>query len=315
MTRRDRLLAALVPVVWGLNFPATAFALEHWPPFLGGALRFALLALPTVLFVPRPRVAWRWIIAMGMTLGVMQFGFLYLAMAMGMPAGLASLVLQASAPFTVVLGVVLLRERLTVARALGVSLSVAGLVAIAVERAQPAAFLALALTLAAGFGWALGNICSRQAQADKPLHLTLWMSIVPVAPLFALSWVFDGPARIGTAFATALQPAALPANLGLLYIVVFATVIGYGIWNTLLARYPSGQVAPWSMLVPIVGVLSSWLAFGEAPSPVEVAAGVLVVLGVLIASGAVRMPWWVPQDRSAAGPAILHDALDEAAVG
>lgn len=285
MTTRDKWLAVLVTVLWGVNFPATALALRHWPPFLGGALRFALLAVPTLLFVPRPNVAWRWIIALGLTLGVTQFGFLYLAMAQGMPAGLASLVLQASAPFTVALGVALLRERLTPARAIGVTVSVLGLGLIALSRAQAASLTPVLLTLAAAFGWALGNVCSRRARADRPLHLTLWMSVVPPIPLFVLSLVFEGPGAILEAFGSAFALAALPANLGLLYVVVGATGVGYGLWNTLLSRYPSGQVAPWSMLVPVVGVGSSWLAFGEVPHPVEAAAGVLVITGVLIATG------------------------------
>lgn len=293
MTGRDRLLALLVPVLWGLNFPATAFALQHWPPFLGAAMRFALLAVPTVLLVPRPAVKVRWLVAMGLTLGVAQFAFLYLAMASGMPSGLASLVLQASAPLTVVLGVVLLGERLTPARVGGVTLSVAGLAWIAADRSQPAPALAIGLTLAGGLGWALGNLCSRQAKADRPFNLTLWMSVVPPLPLFALSWLFDGPQRIQTAFLTAFTPQAVVPNLGLAYIVLCATVVGYGVWNTLLSRYPSGQVAPWSMLVPVVGVLSSWAVFGERPGMVEVLAGVLVVLGVLVATGTLR--WRRPE--------------------
>lgn len=286
MTTRDKLLAALVPLLWGLNFPATAFALDHWPPFLGGALRFALLAIPTLLLVPRPAVKWRWLLAMGATLGVTQFAFLYLAMANGMPSGLASLALQASAPLTVLLGVLLLRETLTPARVIGVAVSLFGLGMIAVERAGGPGLLPVLLTLAGALGWALGNISSRQAKADNPLALTLWMSVVPPIPLFALSVVFEGPDRIGTAFATAFTAEALPANLGLLYIVVFATIVGYGVWNTLLSRYPSGQVAPWSMLVPVVGVLSSWAVFAEVPTVLELAAGVLVVAGVLVATGA-----------------------------
>jgi O-acetylserine/cysteine efflux transporter len=290
MRPRDRLLAAGVPVLWGINFPATALALQHWPPFLGGALRFALLAVPTLLFVRRPAVEWRWILAMGLTLGVGQFAFLYLAMANGMPSGLASLVLQASAPFTVLLGVVLLRERISVGRAIGVGLSVTGLALIALDRSHAAPLPAILLTLAGGLAWALGNLSSRQARTDRPLALTLWMSVVPPLPLFALSWAFEGPERIGTAFATALTPAALPANLGLLYIVLAATVLGYGVWNTLLSRYPSAQVAPWSMLVPVVGVLASWAAFGEVPGVVELSAGALVVTGVLVATGTLRLP-------------------------
>ena len=108
MPVRDRLLAGLVALVWGLNFPAIHLSLEQFPPFFLVALRFAVIAVPTLLFVPRPGVPWRWVLGYGAGFGVLQFVFLYVAMDTGMPTGLASLVVQSSAPFTVVLAGLLL---------------------------------------------------------------------------------------------------------------------------------------------------------------------------------------------------------------
>ena len=284
MPLRDRLLALIVAVVWGLNFPATAIALQHFPPFLLVALRFALLALPTVILVPRPRVPWSRLLLVGASLGILQFAFLYLAMAAGLPSGLASLVLQASAPFTVLLAGVWLRERITRRQAIGIGLAVLGLALIAAHRSQAAALLPVVLALCGAAGWALGNVATRRAGAPNPLHLMLWWSIVPPIPMFLLSLVVEGPARIGRALGTAFTPAALPSDLGVLYIVLVASVLGYGIWTNLLSRYPSSTVAPFSMLVPVVGVLASWAAFGEVPDLVEVVAGVVVVGGVLYGS-------------------------------
>lgn len=284
MTGKDRALALVVALMWGLNFPATVFALEHYPPLLMASLRFAVLVIPTVLFIPRPKVKLIWLLGTGFGLGIMQFAFSYLAMANGMPPGLASIVLQASAPFTIIGAGIFLGERLNRKQTIGAAVAVGGLVIIAVHRAQVAAFWPVALTLLAAAGWAIGNICSRQARAPKPLHLTFWISLVPPIPLFALSLLVEGPERIGHALSTSLAPEALRANLGLAFIVIAASIIGYGIWNTLLSRHPSNQVAPFSMLVPIFGVLSSWLVFDEVPSWVELSAGALVVGGVLFAS-------------------------------
>jgi O-acetylserine/cysteine efflux transporter len=299
---RDRLLALLVAVCWGLNFPATALALQHFPPLFMVALRFALVALPTILLVPRPQVKLRWLIGTGLGIGVLQFAFLYLGMTAGMPSGLASLVLQASAPFTVLLAGIFLAERISRRQVIGIVLAVAGLATIAVHRGETAALLPVVLTLAGGLGWAIGNVCSRKAAAPNPLHLTLWMSVVPPLPMLAVSLSTEGPQRIAQALSTAFTAQALPAVVGLLYTVVIATLLGYGIWNTLLSRYPSSSVAPFSMLVPIVGVLSSWALFGERVDGVEALAGVAVVGGVLIGSLPLRF-------RRAAPPA---DALREA---
>jgi O-acetylserine/cysteine efflux transporter len=281
---RDQFRALLVAVVWGLNFPATAIALEHFPPMLMVALRFTLVALPALVLVPRPAVPLRWLLGVGLGIGLLQFAFLYLGMAAGMPSGLASLVLQASAPFTVLLAGLWLRERLTRRQALGIALAVLGLVVIAVHRAQVAALLPVVLTLCGALGWAFGNVCSRQARAPRPLHLTLWMSVVPPLPLLALSLAFEGPQRVGDALAGVDLGGVAASVLGLIYIVVVATLLGYGLWNSLLSRYPSSLVAPFSMLVPVVGVLSSWLFFGELIDLTELLAGVAVVGGVLLGS-------------------------------
>lgn len=281
---RDQLRALLVAVVWGLNFPATTLALEHFPPLLMVALRFTLVAVPAVLLVPRPQVPWRWLLGVGLGIGLLQFAFLYLGMAAGMPGGLASLVLQASAPFTVLLAGLWLGERLTRRQGVGIAVAVLGLAVIAGHRAQVAALLPVVLTLCGALGWAFGNVCSRQARAPKPLHLTLWMSIVPPVPMLVLSLLVEGPQRVAEALRTSVTTQALPSVLGLLYIVLVATLLGYGLWNSLLSRHPSSVVAPFSMLVPVVGVLSSWLFFGELIDLTELVAGAAVVAGVLVAS-------------------------------
>lgn len=163
---RDRLLAASVAVLWGGNFLAIHVGLEHFPPLFLAALRFAVIAVPTVLFVPRPRVPLRWLLGYGLGFGTVQFLFLFVAMDIGMPTGLASLVLQASAPFTVLLGGLLLRERVGARQGAGIGLAVLGLAAIALSRAQAAALLPVLLTVVGALGWAFGNLAARLAVRD-----------------------------------------------------------------------------------------------------------------------------------------------------
>ena len=284
MPVRDRLLAVLVAIIWGVNFPATALALEHFPPLFMVALRFALLAVPTIFLIPRPKIPLRWLIMVGVGIGILQFTFLYLGMAAGLPSGIASLVLQASAPFTVIIAGIWLHERITRRQAIGIAIAVLGLVAITFHRSQVAALLPVVLALCGALGWAIGNVSMRKAAAPNPLHLTLWMSVVPPIPLLIVSLIVEGPARIGESLTTVFTLEALPSVLGLLYVVLVATIAGYGIWTGLLAKYPSSTVAPFSMLVPVVGVFASWVAFGEVPDLPELVAGAFVVGGVLFAS-------------------------------
>ncbi|WNB86264.1 EamA family transporter [Cellulomonas sp. ATA003] len=287
MPTRDRLLAGVVALVWGLNFLAIHASLEQFPPYFLVFLRFALLAVPTLLLVRRPAVPWRWLVGYGLGFGVLQFVFLFLALTAGMPVGLASLVLQSSAPFTVLLAGLLLRERITARQGVGIALAVAGLGAIVVHRAGldgGAALLPVVLTLAGGLGWALGNLCNRQAQTDRPFALMLWMTVIPPVPMLVVALVLEGPDRIGASLTTLGTRQGLLAVAGLAFTVLIATLIGSGIWTALMNRHPSSTVAPFSMLVPVVGILSAWVVLREPTEPVELAAGVVVVGGVLLAS-------------------------------
>lgn len=285
MQPRDRLLAVTVAILWGLNFIAIDFSLEHFPPFFLAGLRFLVLAIPTILFVPQPKVPWKWLIGYGLGFGTLQFAFLFLALKIGMPAGLASLVLQASAPFTVILGAALLRERISPLQICGVGIAVLGMAVIGWHRAQTAAILPVILTLCGALGWALGNLCSRKANPPNPLHMTMWMSVFPPLPMFVLSAIAEGPATgwktVGTAFSS---HEGLVAVGGLLYTMLLATILGSGIWTTLMRRYPASVVSPFSLLVPVVGFTAAWAALGERPAAIELIAGAVVVGGVLLAS-------------------------------
>jgi len=277
-------LAALVAVVWGINFIAIDYSLDTFAPMFLVVIRFALIAIPTVLFVPRPAIPARWLIGYGVGFGVLQFAFLYWGMSAGMPAGLASLVLQASAPFTVLLGATFLSERLSARQSIGILVAVTGLAVVGWQRAEHAAILPFLLTLAGAFGWAIGNVCNRQARAADPFRLMLWMTTVPPIPMLAVSLLVEGPRRIGESVRTAFTLDGLPADLGLLFTVVVATVLGSGAWTWLMSEYPASVVAPFSMLVPVVGMTTAWLMLDQSVRPVEIAGAALVVSGVLVGS-------------------------------
>jgi O-acetylserine/cysteine efflux transporter len=278
---RHVLVAVAVAVVWGVNFVAIHESLLQFPPLFLVALRFGLIAVPTLLFVPRPAVRTRWLIGYGLGFGTLQFIGLYLGMAGGFPSGVASLVLQSSAPFTVVLGALLLHEHVSARSAVGIVVAVAGLVLVGVARGAVGGWWPFLLVVMGGFGWALGNLATRLAAAPNPLHLTLWMSVVPPLPMLALSLVFEGPHRVGAALSGSLSAAALPAWAGLAYTVLIGTVAGSGAWVWLMSRHPAGRVAPFSMLVPVTGLTAAWAALGERPQPLELVGGAAVIGGVL----------------------------------
>ncbi|MFI9505714.1 EamA family transporter [Nocardia sp. NPDC052566] len=294
MTNRDRLLGLTVVLLWGLNFLAIRVGLDHFPPFFFAGLRFAVIAIPVLLFIPRPRVRWRWILLYGIGFGILQFAFLFTAMRVGMPTGLASLVLQSSAPFTVLLGALLLRERIRPVQMAGIAVAVAGMAVIGWDRLAHATLLPVLLTLAGGLGWAFGNIGARQAGSDSPgfnpLHLTLWIAVIPPLPMFALSALTEGPTTGWRALGDSFSGTGWPALVALAYIAILATIVGSGLWTFLMGRYPAGMVAPFSLLVPVVGIAAAWAFLGETPSAASLIGGVIVIAGAFAATSARPKP-------------------------
>ena len=278
MTPKDLLLALLVIVVWGLNFVVIKVGLHGMPPMLMGALRFMLAAFPAILFVRRPQVPLRWMLAYGMTISLGQFAFLFYAMYVGMPAGLASLVLQSQAFFTLFFAALFLGERLRGSNLFGLLVAASGLVLIGLQGGQAMTLAGFALTIAAASMWALGNVVTRKLGKVNLVGLVVWGSLIPPLPFLALSLWLEGPELIGHS----LRTLGLDSLLVLAYLAFGATILGYGLWSRLLSRYPASQVAPFSLLVPVVGISSSALLLGERLGSLQMVGAALVMAGLLI---------------------------------
>ncbi len=169
MARKDVLLAMLVVVAWGLNFVVIKVGLHAMPPLMLAGLRFLLVAFPALLFVARPKVPMRLLLGYGLTISFGQFAFLFCAIKFGMPAGLASLVLQAQAFFTIILGAGIFGERLQVKQLVGIALAVVGVLVLiqASFTGQHIPLLGFMLTLAGAFSWACGNIFNKKNYAAQ----------------------------------------------------------------------------------------------------------------------------------------------------
>lgn len=290
MNLRDSMLAALVATIWGFNFVVIDWGMHGVPPLLFAAVRFTLVVVPAVFLVRRPTAPWRTVAAVGLFMSLGQFGFLYVAMAAGMPPGLAALVLQAQVVFTVVIAAGALRERPTRAQVSGALLGSLGLGVVAVGRGGHVTLAALVLCLLGALSWGIGNVVSRASGVAGGLSLTVWSALVVPVPLLCLSLLLDGP----TAVAGALASFSWQAAASSVYTAGLASLVGYGIFNTLLGRNPSSSVVPWVLLAPVVAMASAWLLLDQRPNPAELAGGLVLVAGVLVATRPSGRPAVVP---------------------
>ena len=283
MPRRHAVLALVVAVCWAVNFVVIDVGLESFPPLLFAALRFGLIAFPAIFFVPRPDVRWPAVVAVGLFICVGQFGLLFVAMNIGLPAGLASVIAPLQPVFTIPLAVVALGERPSLRQVVGVSLAIAGLGTIVAGRDHGVPLVAVTLGVASAASWGCGNVVTRAAGAKRPFSLLVWSSLVAPVPLLGLSLALEGVGRWQNA-ASSVGPSGIAA---LAYVVFVSTFFGYGTWYRLMSRYPASTVAPFTLVVPVVGILTAWLVRGEQPTWGELLGSLVVLVGLGLALGVV----------------------------
>ncbi|MET0528474.1 MAG: EamA family transporter [Microvirga sp.] len=272
------LAAILVAFIWGLSFVVMKLGLGTMPPLLLCALRFLFAALPAVFFVPRPKAPWRNVVAYGFFLGVGQFGLLFTALAIGMPASLASLVMQAQVFFTILFAALVMSERPGFHQIIGGGIGFLGLVIIAVPRLAGSGAVPFLMTVAAAASWGVANIVSKRAGRVDTLSYIVWASLVSPLPLLVLSLWLDGPVEV----ASALTDMSLGTWGAVAYLAYPTTILAFGIWAYLLSRHPAATVTPYALLVPVAGILGSVIVLGEAMHPIEAIGGAVIVVGLAL---------------------------------
>lgn len=260
MTRTDQLIAAAVVFIWGINFMFMKIALDDISPMVLGMLRFMFLMLPALLIFKRPEVPWRWLILYGLTISFGQFGFMFLALSMGVPTGLAALVHQSQVFFTVILAVLLFREPIRRNHLAGMLMAALGLVLIGVGQYQgSAALMGLWVVMAGSFSWALGNLVVKKLGTVHPVSLVVWGNVSTLLAFTAMSFLLYGAGGV----AAQVMNLKWGGWLSVLYLAYIASLCGYAGWGTLLARYPAGQVTPLALLVPVVALLTGFVFLDE----------------------------------------------------
>jgi O-acetylserine/cysteine efflux transporter len=277
MHPRDIFLATLVAVIWGLGFVASRLALDELPPALMTTMRFAIAAVPC-LFVRKPNVSWPLLIAISATLFLGQFLAQAYGIAHGVPVGLASVIVQSQALFTVAFAVVAFGEVPTRTQTIGIGVAAIGLLMICGTVGYDFSVGAFAVLMICPVSFAVGNLLLRRARDVPMFHLFAWLCLASAVPLLVLTLITDGPQ---TAWHS-LQNMSLTGVVSILAIGAVSTSIAYWLWGRLLRDYTAAQVVPFALLVPFVGAAASSIVFGERFGPLRLAGMITVVCGIAI---------------------------------
>jgi len=285
----DILLAVAVVLIWGFNFVVIQIGLHGLPPLLFSGMRFVFAALPLVFFIERPAISWKLLVGYALFQFAIQFMLMFTGIQLGFPAGLASLVMQLQAFFTIGLAVLLLGERPRAAQLLGALIAFAGMGLVALHLEVTATVIGFVLLVAGAFSWAIANILTKKMGQVNALSLVTWASLVAAPPMLLASLALEGPA--------AWSSAAAHLNWLLVATVLFQsypnTIFGFGIWSNLMRRYPTATVAPFTLLVPVSGMLGAALVLDEPLQWWKIVAGLLVLGGLALNQFGGRL--WAPR--------------------
>jgi len=276
MKARHLLLAIAITAIWGANFSVIKLGLTSVDPFILAGIRFTLCALPAIFFIPKPDVPWRYIMGYGLVFGIGLWGVVNLGIQSGLSAGIASLVLQFSAFFTILLGSWLFKESISRFQYAGMGLALCGLLSIVSIVDGTVTTAGLTLVLLGAVAWSAANVINKKAKTTQVFAFLVWSSAFSPIPLFALDYVVNG----STGYSALVNQLDYRAVLSILFQVYPNTLFGYWVWNSLLKRYPVSTVAPLSLLVPVFGLLGSAMIFNETLSLNKIIAVVLIVSGL-----------------------------------
>ncbi len=279
------LFAVLVAVLWGGNFIAAKYSVAYFPPFLVTALRFALVALMMVPFVPRPTLQQLRRLLPIAVMSTLHFSLLFVALHRQLDISTAALIGQLGVPFACLLGVIFLKDTLGPWRIGGIAISFAGMAVILGApniSANPTAFF---IGLASALTWGAANVLIKRVEDMGSMQMLAWVSVLIIPIALVLSLLFE----------PSLPPfleAPPEALAGLLYTAFFSTVVAYGLWYMLLSRYTVSQVTPFQMLTPIFGIAFGKWFFAEQLTPELLWGGALTIIGVAVI--VIRRPKTLP---------------------
>lgn len=271
------LLVLLVVSIWGINFSFIKIGLEELPPILFSALRFFVIAIPAVFFIPFPKGQLRNVLGVGLFLGVIKFGLLFIGLNGYISAGISALILQAQVIFTIAISYLVFKERLSKLRILGIVISILGFSLFFQSTSGNVTFAGIIIILLATLSWSISNIIMKTIKNINLLQFMVWSCAVSPLPLLILSYLVETHEPIQVILSTTMQTWLVLAFVG--YV---STLLAFSIWGYLLRNNTAASVTQFALLIPIVSIATSYILLGEQLSSIEFIGSSIIIAGLAL---------------------------------
>ena len=270
-------MAMAVPLIWGTGFVVAKGAILEFPPILLMAFRFLVTSLVLIWFVKPPIGQLRALFLIAIVASAIQYSLTFTGLR-GLDAGFAALIVQLEVPFLVILGAILLGEKASLRKWMGIIIAFAGVGLLIGKVEFNNAWGSVALVVAGAFTWAVGQIFVRKLKNIDGLTTTAWVAVFATPQLFVMSFIFE------TNQIEFITKASMSIWLAVLYLGLIMTALGYYFWNTLIRSYTIEKIAPFLLLLPVFSLIGGILFLGEMISGAKMFGGLIVILGVAFVS-------------------------------
>ena len=267
------MMAIAVPLIWGTGFVVAKGAISEFPPILLMAFRFLVTSLVLVWFVKPPIGQLRALFLIAIVAAAIQYSLTFSGLK-GLDAGFAALIVQLEVPFLVILGAILLGERPSQRKWLGIIIAFVGVGLLVGKVEFNNAWGSVILVILGALTWAIGQIFVRKLKNIDGLTITAWTAVFATPQLFIMSLIFESD------HVNLILSADLSIWWAVLYLGLIMTALGYYFWNTLIRTYEIEKVAPFLLLLPVFSLLGGVIFLEELVSTVKILGGLIVILGV-----------------------------------
>jgi O-acetylserine/cysteine efflux transporter len=273
---RDLAVALAINLVWGLNIIAIKLSVTLVPPYTAALLRQALVllvCLPWLRIVPGRM---RELALLSIMIGGAFFAIVNFSLVITENVGALAIAGLLGAPFSLILAIIFLGERIGVTRVFGMALAMGGCAILVFDPSAAKEFPGLLLTAVASMLWAIGSLIQRRLTGVSIRTMYAWVGLGGIIVLAPLALAFEGPVMSG---AVAIPPVAF---VWIAFSALGSTLIGSGGMAWLLQRHPVTTVIPVTLGAPVIGVVASSVVFGNPLTPVMVLGGAVALAGVAI---------------------------------
>ena len=273
MSLKQILLALIVPITWGLGFTLAKIGLEQFSPLLIMSMRFGIAGLILVWFTQPPWGRMREIFMVALIGSTIQYGLTFNGLR-GVDASTAAILVQLEGPILALFGAFLFKERLGIARIIGMILALAGVLIIVGEPRLGDSLNSVLLLIAGSSVWAVAQLMISRLKGLSAITILAWVAVMATPQMLIGSLIFEEGQW------QAMMTADWVDWSIVLYLALIMTVIGYSVWYHLLSSVDVSKISPFLMLLPVTSIIAGVTLLDEELTASMIIGGLMIMTGV-----------------------------------